>query len=178
MTESVERKDLPLTRYAIEKASHRERMAYGPLLADYIARSDLQQKQIAEAAGVTARTIRNIVQGKSAPQADKIVALLMALGVDVDGGEDADVRPYTKMLAPLIRRIDPNYRATAVSEAIGVLSDVAVAHPDPAHLARITPITRRDVGGQGQDLGTVPLDGAKVAASDDDTPVEPSRGES
>jgi transcriptional regulator with XRE-family HTH domain len=178
MTDSPGRKDLPLTRYAIEKASHRERMEYGPLLAEYIARSDLQQKQIAEAAGITARTIRNIVQGKSAPQADKIVALLIALGVDVDGGEDADVRPYTKMLAPLIRRIDPDYRAEAVSEAIGVLSDMAVAHPDPVHLARVTPIGRRHVGGQGEDLSTVALDGARVAASDDDTSIEPSRGES
>lgn len=178
MSDRDERKELPLTRYAIEKASHQERMKYGPLLADYIARSDLQQKQIAEAAGVTARTIRNIIQGKSAPQADKIVALLVALGVDVDGGEDADVRPYTKMLAPLIRRIHPDHRATAVSEAIGVLSDAAVAHPDPVHLARVTSIPRRDVGGPGQDLRTVPLDGARVAASDDDSAIEPSRGES
>lgn len=177
MTDTGERKDLPLTRYAIEKASHQQRMEYGPLLAEYIARSDLQQKQLAEAAGVTARTIRNIIQGKSAPQADKIISLLIALGVDVDGGEDLDVRPYTKMLAPVIRRIDPDYRAVAVSEAIGILSDAAVTHPDRAHLARVTAFPRRDVGGERDDLQTVPLHGAKVAASNDATSVAPDRAE-
>lgn len=177
MPTTDERKDLPLTRYAIEKASHRDRMAYAHVLSDLIARSDLQQKELADAAGITARTIRNIVQGKNAPQADKILALMRALGVDIDGEDDLDVRPYTKMLAPVIRRIDPEHRAAAVSEAIGVLSDAAVAHPDPARLAQVAPLPRRDVGGAGEDLQTVPLEGARLAASTDDTAVDPTRAE-
>jgi transcriptional regulator with XRE-family HTH domain len=178
MSSIDERKDLPLTRYAIEKASQHDRLSYGVILADLIERSDLQQKELADAAGVTARTIRNIVQGKTAPQADKIIALMLALGVDVDGGDDLDVRPFTKMLAPVIRRIDPDHRAAAVSDAIGILSDAAVAHPDRSRLARVTDLSRRDVGGAGEDLQTVPLDGARLAASTDDTPIDPARGES
>lgn len=178
MSFSEERKDLPLTRYAIEKASHEDRQEYGLLLAELIGRSDLQQKELADAAGVTARTIRNIVQGKTAPQADKITALMLALGVDVDGGDDLDVRPFTKMLAPVIRRIDPDHRAAAVSDAIGILSDAAVAHPDRSRIARMPDLARRDVGGASDDLETVPLEGARLAASTDDTSVDPARGES
>lgn len=178
MSGADERKDLPLTRYAIEKASHQRRQAYAEVLADLIAGSDLRQKELAEASGVTARTIRNIVQGKNAPQADKIIALMLALGVDIDGGEDLDVRPYTKILAPVIRRIDPDHRAAAVSDAIGILSDAAVAHPDRSRGPGVTPLPRRDVGGTREDLETVSLDSAKLAASRDDTSVDPGRGES
>jgi transcriptional regulator with XRE-family HTH domain len=177
MPTTEERKELPLTRYAIERASHDERRSYAVALSELIARSELQQKDLADAAGVTARTIRNIVQGKNVPQADKILALMRALGVDIDGEDDLDVRPYTKMLAPVIRRIDPDRRAAAVSEAIGILSDAAVAHPDRARLAQVTGLPRRDVGGAGEDLQTVPLDGARLAASTDNSPIDPSRGE-
>ncbi|KRB36396.1 helix-turn-helix transcriptional regulator [Microbacterium sp. Root180] len=177
MSVTDERKDLPLTRYAIERASHQDRLSYAVVLSELIARSDLQQKELAEASGVTARTIRNIVQGKNVPQVDKILALMRALGVDIDEGDDLDVRPYTKMLAPVIRRIDPDHRAAAVSDAIGILSDAAVAHPDRTRVAQVTDISRRDVGGPGEDLQTVPLDGAKLAASTDNTAVDPARGE-
>ncbi|WP_169581809.1 MULTISPECIES: helix-turn-helix transcriptional regulator [Microbacterium] len=177
MTADEERKDLALTRYAIEKADHRERLSYAAVLADLIQRSSLLQKELAEASGVTARTIRNIVQGKSAPQADKILALLRALDVDVDGDDDLDVRPYTKMLAQVIRRIAGEHRAAAVSDAIGVLSDAALAHPDQAVLARVTKISPPDVGRGGQDLETAPLDPAALAASTDDSAVDPARGE-
>ncbi len=177
MKATAERKDLPLTRYAIERASHVERAGYARVLVELIERSELQQKELADASGVTARTIRNIVQGKTAPQADKILALMRALGVDIDGDDDLDVRPFTKMLAPVIRRIDPAYRAAAVSDAIGVLSDAALANPDPARLAHVTPLSRGDVGGAREDLENVPLDGARLAATKDNTPIDPARGE-
>lgn len=177
MPTTGERKDLPLTRYAIEKASPQERMVYAHLLTELIERSDLQQKDLADAAGVTARTIRNITQGKSTPQADKILALMLALGVDVDESADLDVRPYTKMLAPVIRRIDPEHRAAAVSDAIGILSDAALAHPDLTRLATVSPISRAVDGGTLSDLESVPLDAATLAASTDDTPIDPARGE-
>jgi transcriptional regulator with XRE-family HTH domain len=177
MTTTDERKDLPLTRYAIERASHDERRSYAVVLSELIARSELQQKDLADAAGITARTIRNIIQGKNVPQADKILALMRALGVDIDGEDDLDVRPYTKMLAPVIRRIDPDQRAAAVSDAIGILSDAAVAHPDRTRLAQVNALPRRDVGGAGEDLQTVSLEGAQLAASTDNSPIDPSRGE-
>lgn len=155
MTQNAEGKDLALTRYAIEKADQQERLSYGALLADLIHRSGLQQKDLAEAAGVSARTIRNIIQGKVAPQADNIIALLLALNIDVDDQADADVRSWTKMLAPVIRRIHPDHRATAVAGAIGVLSDAAVQHPFAVLPDNVAPLRRRDVGRSGEDLAEV-----------------------
>lgn len=160
MERTGEGKDLPLTRYAIEKASQQDRLSYGALVADLIARSPKSQKDLAEAAGVSARTIRNIVQGRVAPQADNLTALLIALDIDIDGFEDADVRSYTKMLAPVIRRIHPDYRTEAVSDAIGLLSDAALRNP-----FRVAPSNviegRFGVGAPGEDLRGVarPADG-------------------
>lgn len=160
MNTTGEGKDLPLTRYAIEKASQQDRLSYGALVADLISRSPMSQKDLAEAAGVSARTIRNIVQGRVAPQADNLTALLIALDIDIDGFEDADVRSYTKMLAPVIRRIHPDHRTEAVSDAIGLLSDAALRNP--FHSAPSNVIEGRfGVGAISEDLRGVarPADG-------------------
>lgn len=129
MLTTAEGKDLPLTRYGIETASQNERMLYGRFVAERVEESTKQQKELAEAAGVTPRTIRNLLQSKTAPQAEVLVKLLIALGYDLDGDGDPEIRTYTTMMAPAIRRIHPDYRAEAVSSALGQLLDAAVAHP-------------------------------------------------
>lgn len=157
-------KNLPLTRYAIEKATQQERLLYGRVVAELIEQSGLQQKEIAEASNVTARTIRNIVKGETAPQADKLIALLITLGVDLDGEAEREVRPYTQMLAPVIRRIHPDYRDAAVSEAIGGLSDAALAHPNLDRLAPVTPLrVRGHADHELQEGGEAPRSAPKAA---------------
>lgn len=166
MTEQEQGKDLPLTRRALETASQQERLRYGEVFKRLLAESGIQQKELAERANVTARTIRNIEQGKVAAQADKLIALFIALGIELDGDPDADVRTYTRMLAPVIRRIDPAQRPAAVAEAMETLTGHLFQHPN-RHLAPVV------VGGFGQTEATevrkAAFDAKKLKRRDDDS---------
>ena len=130
MNEQEQGKDLPLTRQAILLATQQDRLRYGEVFARLLSESGVLQKEIADRANVSARTIRNIAQGKVAAQADKLIALFIALGIELDGDPDADVRTYTRMLAPLIRRIQPEHRSTAVADAVDTLTEHLFTHPN------------------------------------------------
>lgn len=139
MADNNRRKNIPLTRIAIERATQQERLLYGELVADLRKERGLTQEVLSERADVTSRTIRNIETGESAGQADKLIRLFIALDIDLDGTLwTADVHRYTSMIAPLIRGIDPDYRLEVVGELIPILTRAIGVHPN------------RDVGGPAQ----------------------------
>lgn len=175
MIEARAGKDLPMTRIAIENASQQSRLLYGPVIAELRRARGMSQAELEGASGVTARTIRNIETGKVAGQADNLIRLLIALGVDVDGQRFGEVEPYARMLAPVILRIHPDYRATAVADAIDMLSEAVIEHPNvkPGG-ANLTPL-RRNVRPDDEDLHEVDLTASaeRLAASTDDTTPDP-----
>lgn len=133
MASDIDRKELPLTRRAIERASAQERLLYGGLVKQLRKDRGLTQGQLQERSGVTSRTIRNIELEEKAGQADNLIRLFTALDIDLDGTLwGVDVQKYTAMLAPLIRDIAPDHRLGAVSEVIPVLSRAIAAHPNVA----------------------------------------------
>lgn len=150
------RKDLMLTRAAIERATQKERLLYGALVAELRAERRLTQQSLADRSGVTSRTIRNIEKGDVSPQADKLIRLYTALDIDLDGTLwDADVYRYTAMIAPLIRDIHPSYRLDAVAEVIPALSRSVGKHPNAA-VENVTLFTPRP---QSDDLREVAHEG-------------------
>lgn len=180
MATDTNRKDLPLTRMAIERATQQERLSYGALIATLRADRKVTQGELEERSGVTSRTIRNIESGTVAGQADKLISLFIALGVDLDGDARAEVDGYLAMIAPLLLSIDPDYRLAAVSDVIPVLTDAVRAHPRIEGAAAPIAIDgrRKDrVGGRRQNLESATLDTTKIAASKDNTPINPDRGE-
>lgn len=131
MASDMDRKNIPLTRTAIERATQQERLLYGQLIADIRKDKGMTQEALAERSGVTSRTIRNIETGDNAGQADKLIRLLIALDIDLDGTLwTADVHRYTSMLAPLIHAIHPDHRLAAVTDLMPVLSRAVQAHPN------------------------------------------------
>lgn len=125
------RKNIPLTRNAIEHATQQERLLYGRLIAELRQERGLTQEAVAERSGVTSRTIRNIEGGEVAGQAEKLIRLFIALDIDLDGTLwSADVHRYTSMLAPLIQGIDPDHRFQVVGEIIPILTRAVAAHPN------------------------------------------------
>lgn len=125
------RKNISLTRYAIERATQQERLLYGHLFADLRKERGVTQEAVAERSGVTSRTIRNIETGEVAGQADKLIRLFIALDIDLDGTLwSADVHRYTSMLAPLIHGIHPEHRLEVVGEIIPILTRAVTAHPN------------------------------------------------
>lgn len=131
MASDIDRKDIPLTRIAIERATQQERLLYGQLIADIRKDKGMTQEALAERSGVTSRTIRSIELGDTAGQADKLTRLFIALDIDLDGTLwTVDIHRYTSMLAPLIHAIHPDYRLAAVTDLMPVLSRAVQAHPN------------------------------------------------
>lgn len=131
MASDMDRKNIPLTRTAIERATQQERLLYGGLIADIRKDKGMTQESLAERSGVTSRTIRNIEGGENAGQADKLIRLFIALDIDLDGTLwTADVHRYTSMLAPLIHAIHPDHRLAAVTDLMPVLTRAVQAHPN------------------------------------------------
>lgn len=173
MVRDGNRKDLTLTRVAIERATQQERLSYGALVEQLRKGRGFTQGQLEERSGVTSRTIRNIESGAVAGQADKLIRLFIALEVDLDGEERAEVEPHLAVIAPLLRSIHPDYRLNAVTAIIPTLTEAMREHPAGAvdDLA-----ARRNVRRSRQDLESAPLDSTTLAASTDNTPIDPERG--
>ncbi len=121
---------MPLSRTAIERATQQERLLYGALIEGIRKAKSLTQTELEERSGVTSRTIRNIETGAVAGQADKLIRLFIALEVDLDGAERAEVDQYLSMLAPLIRSIAPDHRLAAVTSILPTLTDAVREHPN------------------------------------------------
>lgn len=180
MGTDMNRKDLPLNRISIERATQQERLSYGGLLAKLRADKGITQGELEDKSGVTSRTIRNIETGTVAGQADKLIRLFIALDVDLDGDARAEVDSYVAMIAPLLQAIHPDHRLAAVSQVIPVLSDAVRVHPNldaiTAPIA-IGDVRRSRVGSRRQNLESVDLTSTPIAASTDNTPIDPDRGE-
>lgn len=180
MGTDINRKELPLNRISIERATQQERLSYGGLLAKLRADKGITQGELEDKSGVTSRTIRNIETGTVAGQADKLIRLFIALGVDLDGDARAEVDSYVAMIAPLLQAIHPEHRFAAVSQVIPLLSDAVRAHPNTDAIAAPIAIgdgRRTRVGGRRQNLESVDLSTTPIAASTDNTPISPDRGE-
>lgn len=182
MATDIDRKDLPLTRVAIERATQQERLSYGAIIADLRAAKGITQGELEDRSGVTSRTIRNVETGAVAGQSEKLISLFLALGVDIDGDARSDVEPYLAMIAPLLMSIDPDHRLAAVTEVIPVLTQAVRLNPHTPSGGAPAPVDisaarRASVGGRHQDLEKAKLDTTKIAASKDNTPIDPDRGE-
>lgn len=180
MGTDINRKDLPLNRISIERATQQERLSYGGVLAKLRAEKGLTQGELEDRSGVTSRTIRNIETGAVAGQADKLISLFIALGVDLDGDARAEVDSYVAMIAPLLQAIHPDHRLSAVGQVIPILSDAVRAHPNLEAASTPIPIgsgRRARVGSHHHDLEKAELDSTKIAATKDNTPIDPDRGE-
>ncbi|CAN7514437.1 helix-turn-helix transcriptional regulator [Microbacterium maritypicum] len=180
MASDNDRKELPLTRFAIERATQQERLSYGALLARLRDEKGVTQGELEERSGVTSRTIRNIENGTVAGQTDKLIRLFIALGADLDGDAREEVESYIAMIAPMLRAIHPDHRFAAVTQLVPILSDAVRANPN-SEIAK-APISiggnrRARVGGRRQNLESVDLSTMPVAASTDNTPINPDRGE-
>ncbi|WP_066041980.1 helix-turn-helix domain-containing protein [Herbiconiux solani] len=84
----------------------------------------LRQIELAEAAGTTERTVRNIEGGSTAGQAAMLIKIFRALNVELEHRDyAADVQSYLAMVAPLIEQIEPANRLRVMTRVIGLLSD-------------------------------------------------------
>lgn len=87
-----------------------ERRAWGPVVAIARKTRGMTQEALAVAAGITRPTLRGIERGDTAPQADKLMPVLRALGL-VDDLDHPDVTEFLARLRPLLQQLDADTRA-------------------------------------------------------------------
>ncbi|MER6199582.1 BTAD domain-containing putative transcriptional regulator [Streptomyces sp. NPDC001586] len=134
--------------------------SFGERLRSFRGRAGLPQHELAERAGVSVRTLRDIEQGRvRRPQTRTMQLLADALGLDADaarqlslpargavrpaGGRPGDRRPgderlHIGILGPLAvryRGVETPVQATKVRRLLALL---ALQHPEPASLGEIT----------------------------------------
>lgn len=130
MATDNDRKELPLTRTCIERASQQERLSYGPIIEKLRKAKGLSQEKLADASWVTSRTIRNIESGAKAGQVEKLIQLFLALEVDIDGDKREAVEPFLAMIAPMLLAITPGRRLAVVTDMIPVLAEAVRRYPN------------------------------------------------
>lgn len=132
----------------------------------------LTKKDVYDEAKISRQTLDNIENGVTVPQADVLLRVLDVVGYEIAGPEfDAQTETWLAMLGALIEAIPADRRAGAVDRIIRALA-LETRRSEGV-------VTQVDfgVGRSRKDLETAPLDSTKIAASKDNTPVDPSRGE-
>ncbi|ALJ22091.1 helix-turn-helix domain-containing protein [Microbacterium sp. No. 7] len=157
MNTDADRKNLVLTRDAINQASQQTRLLYGVLVKEIREESRLTQDEVASRSGVSSRTIRNIETGAVAGQADKLIKIFIAMGVDIDGDlYSADTQRHLRLLGSLIVRIEENHRASAVTHAAVLLADEIRRHPAPDPESPTSNVTHAHFRGVGDSVDDEP----------------------
>jgi len=119
---------------------------------------------------------------KSLLDVDLRIAEILALLVEKSGVSRRDLAARTGIsanrLGIILRQEPPPATVGEVGQIATALGTTASAVISEAESGKIVTLRRRDVGGTTHtDLETVALDITKLAASTDNTPVDPSRGE-
>lgn len=84
----------------------------------------MTQLELAEATGLTRRTITAIESGERIPQSDVLTRLLRALGItDRTTPVDQDVSAIAALLTALLERVPPADRVIVARRMIGLLAD-------------------------------------------------------
>ncbi|MEB0303851.1 helix-turn-helix transcriptional regulator [Cryobacterium sp. 10I1] len=104
------------------------RLSYSQKVRPARVAQGLSQDELAEMAGVSRGTVMNLESGKSAPQADKLWRILLAL--DIAPGRDNEwpvyVEEYLRLIAPLITAItDEKRRGEVMGKVIMMLGEGA-----------------------------------------------------
>ncbi|MCU1408513.1 MAG: transcriptional regulator, family [Microbacteriaceae bacterium] len=155
-----------MSRKKFAELTAEERATYASRVKALRQGRGLTQQALANEAKVSRQTINTLESGASTPQADVLARILRAVGFDVEEPEfEKQTEIWLTMMGTLIEAIPEPRREDSVHSAIRVLSD-GLRHTSGA---------TRDV----EDLQEVDLRSEYgLAATEDDTGVDPARGES
>ena len=105
-----------------------ERQALTAAIIAERRRQGMTQSDLADAAGVSRKTIGNIESGRSLGQVAVLERLAKVLGiVPADADYDQSTKQLLAVIGPLIQRIPEERRAAPVSRCVTILADAAQA---------------------------------------------------
>lgn len=107
----------------IEGASAEERLRYGSMIKSARTTKGMLQAELAEAAGVSRKTISNIENGMHAAQPDILRRVFSAVGIQTeDDVPDEELRSYAAMFMTLMQNVPADDRLEAMNRTTAVLT--------------------------------------------------------
>ncbi|PNW10679.1 hypothetical protein C1632_02655 [Microbacterium testaceum] len=162
----------PMSRNSSVKLTAQERLALARQVKELRQRAGLKQEDLAENAGVSRQTLSDIENANTnAPQMKTLIRIYDALGIDIAPPEfEEQTQQWLGMLGALIEAVSSERRPDAIDKVVVLLSG------EIAQRSNVTAFPKRNVGTPRQtDLEGVKLNKAKLAASTDNTPIDPER---
>lgn len=154
-----------------ESLTSEARAELGKMVKPLRQAAGLTKKDVYDEAKISRQTLDNIENGATVPQADVLLRVLDVVGYEVAGPAfEAQTETWLAMLGALIEAVPDERRAAAVDRVIRALALEARRGGVVTH-------AEFGVGRSREDLETATLDSTKIAASKDNAPVDPSRGE-
>jgi len=161
-----------MSRNSSVKLTAQERLALARQVKELRQRAGLKQEDLAENAGVSRQTLSDIENANTnAPQMKTLIRIYDALGIDIAPPEfEEQTKQWLGMLGALIEAVPSERRPDAIDKVVVLLSS------EIAQRSNVTAFPKRNVGTpRHTELETVKLDTAKLAATRDNTPVDPER---
>jgi len=116
-------KEIDWSKVDLDRSTAQERLLYGSAIQGLRKALDLTQAEVADAANVSARTVRNIEKGDVAAQPAVLKRILLALDVTVGG---VHLRPETEMwlsiLGPLIEALPEDSQTAVMKQVLRTLT--------------------------------------------------------
>lgn len=155
-----------MSKKKLADLSMNERAAYASRIKALRQGAEMTQAELGKLAEVSRATVVGIEGGNTVPQAEVLARVLRVLGVDIDETAfDEQTELWLAMMGALIEAIPEPRREPAVHSAMRALSEGLKPHVSAA------PDT--------EDLHSVDLKSEfGLAATHDNTGIDPSRGES
>lgn len=122
----------------ITGASWDERVRYAREIKPARLALRMTQRQLAEAAGVSLKTIGNLESGSAAPQEDVLRRIFSVLGIKTDADEqDPDITAWMEMFGRLLAQVPEERRFAAANRIIDTLmAEIITTRDDLAHAAK------------------------------------------
>lgn len=108
--------------YAVDMTKTERRALIAAVRAARIALG-MTQSELAEAAGVSLKTVNNMESGRTDGQDATVARMAHAVGLEESPVLDDSTQQLLAVLGPLIQQIPETRRATPVAQCVAILSD-------------------------------------------------------
>lgn len=105
----------------VPRMSEQERMRFAAMVKPARLALGLTQAEVAEAAGVARNTVAHLEAGKQIPQAEKLWAIMLVVGVRPDSKEQPEwLDEWLAILIPALHRLAPEDRGRVLGECVRI----------------------------------------------------------
>jgi len=156
-----------------ENLTYEERADLARLIKPLRQGAGLSKKDVYDEARISRQTLNNIEDGVTVPQPEVLLKVLDAVGYETDSPQfEQQTEIWLTMIGTMIEAIPAGHRQTAADKVVRLLA--VESRREQGNVTRVA----FGVGAPDEnDLTRVALDSTRIAATKDNTPVSPERGE-